>query len=160
MSKYRSHKGWYKISNPSKFIRPIDEYMESTINRDGNTYVQYKSGLERIAFCYADLNPKIKYFSVEPFNIPYLKPTDNKVHRYFIDMFLEFVTGDKFLVEIKSHHETIPPEKPRVNTARSVIRYKNAVETYMINQAKWKSAKQFAEKRGMRFIILTENELR
>lgn len=157
---YRSHKGWYKITNPSKFIRPIDEYMESTINRDGNTYVQYKSGLERIAFCYADMNPKIKFFSVEPFNIQYIKPTDNKIHRYYIDMFLEFVTGDKFLVEIKSYNETIPPEKPRVNTARSVIRYKNAVETYMINQAKWKSAREFAEKRGMRFIILTENELR
>lgn len=157
---YKSHKGWYKLNNPSKFIRPLDEYMDSTKVINEGTFVQYKSGLERIAFCYADLNPKIKYFSVEPFNIPYIKPLDNKIHRYFIDMFLEFTSGDKFIVEIKSHHETLPPEKPKVNTSRALIRYKNALETYLTNQAKWKSAKEFAESKGMKFIILTEKELR
>ncbi len=157
---YRAHRGWYKITNAHKFIKPLNEYMNSTIKRDDGTYIQYKSGLERIAFCYADLNPKVKYFSIEPFCIPYIKPTDNKPHRYFIDLFVEFVTGQKFIVEVKSFGETIPPVKPRAVTARSIIHYKQAVETYLVNQAKWESAKKFAESRGMMFIILTENELK
>lgn len=158
--KYKSHKGWYKILNQGKFIKPLDEYMQSTKQRDNEFYVQYKSALERIAFCYADLNPKITKFSVEPFNIPYVKPTDGLVHRYFIDLFLEFVTGEKFLVEIKSYNETIKPIPPKIKSPNVILRYKQQLETYLINQAKWASAKQFAESRGMKFIVLTEKQLR
>lgn len=158
MGKYISKKGWYKIINTNKFIKPLDEYMESTKLSDNNLYVQYKSKLERIAFHYADINPKIKYFSVEPFHIPYIKPTDNKVHRYFIDMYIEFVTGDKFLVEVKSSSETRQPEKPK--NKKGILRYKEAVQTFLVNIAKWKSATEFAKTKGMKFIILTENELR
>lgn len=158
MAKYTSKKGWYRIVNTNKFIRPIDEYMESTkVSKDG-MYVQYKSKLERIAFHYADINPKIRYFSVEPFHIQYVKPTDGRYHRYFIDMFIEFVTGDKFLVEIKSSSETKPPLKPK--TKSGIERYKEAVQTFMINTAKWKKADEFARSKGMKFIILTENELK
>ena len=67
--KYKSYKGWYKIINTQKFIKPLDEYMESTVFKDGNLFIQYKSKLEYIAFRFADLNPKIVKFSVEPFNI-------------------------------------------------------------------------------------------
>lgn len=153
MTKYNSKKGWYKIQNTNKFIKPLDEYMESTKRNDDGIFIQYKSGLERIAFRYADINPKVKYFSIEPFFIPYVKPLDNKVHRYFIDLYLEFVTGDKFLVEVKSYQETVKPQKKCKN-------YTEQIQTYLINISKWKSAKEFAEKRGMKFIILTEKELR
>lgn len=158
--RYNSKKGWYKILNPKKFVRPLDEYMQSTKIKDNECYIQYKSSLERIAFCYADLNPKITKFSIEPFNIPYVKPTDNKVHRYFIDMMLVFETGEKFLVEIKSYGETIPPKEPKVKNPNSIIRYKEALETFMVNQAKWEQAKQFAQQRGFKFIILTEKQLK
>lgn len=158
--KYNSKKGWYKILNPGKFIKPLDEYMQSTKMKDNDCYIQYKSSLERIAFCYADLNPRVTKFSIEPFNIPYVKPTDNKVHRYFIDMLLVFETGEKFLVEIKSYGETIPPNPPKIKNANSMIRYQEALETFMTNQAKWTQAKQFAEQRGFKFIVLTEKQLK
>lgn len=134
--------------------------MESFTQKDGLSYVQFKSKLEFIAFKYADMNPKISKFSVEPFNIQYVKPTDNKVHRYFIDMFLEFVTGDKFLVEVKSKSETYQPQKPKCLNPKTIIRYKEAIETYVINKAKWKAAEDFAKQRGMQFIILTEEQLK
>ena len=158
--KYNSKKGWYKILNPGKFIKPLDEYMQSTKMKDNDCYIQYKSSLERIAFCYADLNPRVTKFSIEPFNIPYVKPTDNKVHRYFIDMLLVFETGETFLVEIKSYVETIPPNPPKIKNANSMIRYQEALETFMTNQAKWTQAKQFAEQRGFKFIVLTEKQLK
>lgn len=153
MAKYNSKKGWYKIQNTGKFIKPLDEYMESTKKLDDGIFIQYKSSLERIAFRYADINPKIKYFSIEPFFIPYVKPTDNRIHRYFIDLYLEFVTGDKFLVEVKTYQETIKPTKKSKA-------YVEQMQTFLINTCKWKSASEFARKRGMKFIILTEKELK
>ena len=158
--KYKSHKGWYQIRHKEKFIKPIDEYMESCVQKDGYIYIQYKSMLERIAFRYADMNPKVKYFSIEPFNIPYVKPLDNKVHRYFIDMYLEFINGSKFIVEIKSKGETIRPIKPKKFTAKSILNYKESIETFVINQAKWKSAQEFAKQKNLKFIILTEEQLK
>jgi hypothetical protein len=73
-------------------------------------------------------------------------------------MYIEFNTGDKFIVEIKSSNETVLPQKPK--SVNALIRYKNALETFLINQSKWKSAKEFAQKHGMKFIILTEKQLR
>lgn len=151
----KSHRGWYKLSNPEKFIQPIDKLMESSKKIDEDILIQYKSSLERRMFVYADINPKVKYFSIEPFAIKYLKPTDNKIHRYYIDVFLEFNNGSKFLVEIKSFAETQMPSK-KLNERT----YKKQLETYLINQSKWKSAKEFADKAGLKFIIMTEKELK
>lgn len=158
--KYSSHKGWYKVLNQGKLIKPLDEYMQSTKQKNNEFYIQFKSALERIAFCYADLNPKVKRFAVEPFNIQYIKPTDNQVHRYFIDMFIEFTTGDKFMVEIKSFAETVMPVPPKVKNPKSVLNYKQQLETYIVNQAKWKAATEFAKAKGLKFIVLTEKQLR
>lgn len=148
--------GWYRLLNPDKFIKPIDEYMQSY--KDG--HVQYKSGLELTAIRYADYNKHITAWSMEPFNIKYLKPTTGKIHRYFIDMFIEFKTGAKFLVEIKPKGETIPPRKPSKNTQKAILRYQKALMTFAVNKAKWEAAEKFAELNKMKFIILTEDELK
>ena len=148
--------GWYKLLNPEKFIEPIDEHMQSF--KDG--HVNYKSSLEFKAIKYADYNKHITKWSLEPFNIKYIKPTDGKYHRYYIDLFLEFSTGDKFLVEIKPKSQTVQPQKPKKNTQKAQLNYQNALMTYHINQAKWKAAEEFAEYNDMRFIILTEEQLK
>jgi hypothetical protein len=147
--------GWYKILNQEKFIKPIDEHMKSF--KDG--HVNYKSSLELKAIRYCDYNKHIVKWSLEPFNVKYLKPTDGKVHRYYIDFFIEFSTGDKFLVEVKSKGETVPPKKPKKATDKSIMRYQKAIQTYAINCVKWEAAKKFAQERGLRFIILTEDHL-
>lgn len=152
---YNSYKGWYQLLNPNKFIKPIDEYMQSY--KDG--HVNFKSRLELKAIKYADFNKHIISWSIEPFNIKYVKPTDGKIHRYFIDLFLEFSSGDKFLVEIKPKSETLPPKKPTKNTQKASMNYQLALQTYAINQAKWKAAEEFAALNKMKFIILTDEEL-
>lgn len=152
---YNSYKGWYKLLNPEKFIKPIDEHMQSF--KDGA--VNYKSRLELKAIKYADFNKFITRWSLEPFHVKYVKPTDGKVHRYFIDLFLEFQTGDKFLVEIKPKAETLPPRQPKKASEKAMINYQIALQTYAINQAKWKAAREFAAQQKMRFIILTDEEL-
>ena len=124
-----------------------------------NGKVNFKSRLELKSIKYADYNKHIVKWSLEPFHVKYLKPTDGKFHRYFIDLFLEFSSGDKFMVEIKSYNETIPPKKPKKITNKSTMYYQQALQTFAVNQAKWKAAEKFAEENNMRFIILTEKEL-
>lgn len=158
---YKSAKrGWYKLLNPLKFIKQKDKHMKSVNETAEGILVEYKSSLELSAIRYADYNKHIVRFSLEPFAIPYLKPTDGKTHRYYIDLFLEFSTGDKFLVEVKSYGETIPPKKPKSKSQKALDSYKKALETFMINQSKWDAARKFASERGVKFIILTENELK
>ena len=66
----------------------------------------------------------------------------------------------KFIVEIKSKGETQPPKKPKVLNGKNVKYYKNSIETYLVNRAKWKSADEFAKQQNMKFIILTEDQLK
>jgi len=148
--------GWYRLVNPSKFIKPIDEHMKSY--KEG--HVNYKSSLELSAIRYADFNKHITRWSLEPFAIKYLKPIDGKYHRYYIDLVLEFVSGDKFLVEVKSSGETKPPRKPKKKTEKALINYQKALQTYYVNKAKWEAAEEFAKNNGFRFIILTEEQLK
>ena len=126
---------------------------------ESNMAIEYKSSLELKSFRYCDANPKIKRFSVEPFAIPYIKPTDNKKHRYYIDIFIEFESGAKFLVEVKSSGETRPPRKPNKLTHKSERNYRRALQTWHINSAKWEAAKKFCETHDMGFVFLTEKEL-
>jgi len=121
--------------------------------------IMYKSSLELKAFQFCDYNEKIKKFSIEPFAIQYVKPTDNKLHRYYPDLFIEFDEKNRFLVEVKSFSETQLPIKPKKITTKSTKNYKKALVTYSINQAKWSAAKDFCDKKGIRFIFLTEKEL-
>jgi len=122
--------------------------------------IEYKSSLELNAFRYADFNKHIVRFSVEPFNIKYLKPSDGLLHRYYVDMFLEFEGGHKFIVEIKSFNETILPKKSKKFTQKRERNYNKSMQTYAINTAKWDAARKFAELNNMQFIILTEKELK
>lgn len=155
---YKNHTGWYKLVNPHKFVKPHDNYMGSF--NESTMSVNFKSGLELKAIKYADFNKFVVKFSLEPFHVKYVKPTDGKVHRYFIDLFLEFQTGDKFIVEIKSKGETIPPKVPKSKTQKALMNYQKALQTFAVNEAKWTAAKKFAEDQGMKFIILTEDELK
>lgn len=156
----KSYKGWYTLINPEKFIKPIDTYMQSFRLNEDKIQLNYKSSLELKVFRYADFNKSIKKFSIEPFAIKYLKPTDGKYHRYYIDVFLELVTGEKILVEIKPKSETIPPKKPKKDTVKSRISYQKARQTYAINKAKWDAAKLFAKENNMIFTILTDEDLK
>jgi hypothetical protein len=157
---YNNYSGWYRVINKDKVIKPIDEHMKSFRLSESHIELNYRSRLELKALKYADFNKFITKWSCEPFHVKYIKPTDGKVHRYFIDLFLEFKSGDKFIVEIKSKGETTPPKPPKNKTQKAINNYQRALQTYAINQAKWKAAKEFANANKMKFVILTEDQLK
>ena len=156
-------KGWMKVLNKNKFIMQTNEsksIMNSIRLKDGEVEVNYKSSLEFKAFRYCDMNKYIKKWSLEPFSIQYYKPTTQKFHRYFVDLYIEFENSQKFLVEVKSYKETIKPTIPKKKTQKAMLNYNKAEETYAINLCKWKAAEAFCQERGIRFLILTERELK
>jgi hypothetical protein len=118
-----------------------------------------RSSWEKRAFIWADMNQSVIEWSSEEVIVPYLCETDNRLHRYFIDMYMKIRDSagqvKTFLVEIKPFSQTMPPKFPGKNTPR----YINEVQTFVKNQSKWKAARLYASERGSQFIILTEKEL-
>ena len=147
--------GFYMPINPDKWI--ITESFDTSVPR-----IKYRSSWELKFMRFCDFNDAILKVNSEGIVIPYVSPIDNRVHRYYMDFIVETVKG-VFLVEIKPYNETIPPKKtkPRKNAKKPKSRYtyEKKLETYLINEAKWKEAKKYATKRGWKFIILTEKEL-
>ena len=108
---------------------------------------------------WCDKNPSIIRWSSEETVIPYMCPTDNKLHRYFIDFKIRIQQRDGsvkvFLIEIKPAKQTLPPNFP----GRRTQKYLAESYTFIKNQAKWKAASEYAKDRGWEFKIITENEL-
>ena len=111
--------------------------------------IKYRSLWERNAFRYMDTASWVKWWNSEETVIGYICATDNKPHRYFVDLTIRTDSGRTLLVEIKPHAQTQPPKKKKLNEAL----------TYMKNTSKWKYAQKFCDERGYEFQIWTENEL-
>ena len=123
------------------------------------TNIIMRSSWETRFAIWCDTNPSILKWNSEETVVPYVCPTDNRWHRYFIDFRIQVREKSgmlkTYLVEIKPASQTRPPEVPSRKTKRFLIE----AATYMKNEAKWKAATQFAKDRGWEFIILTEHHL-
>ena len=104
---------------------------------------------------WCDKNESIVKWSSEETVIPYRCPTDNKIHRYFVDFKITTITGKTYLVEVKPAQQCQPPVYPGRNTKK----YLTESYTYIKNQAKWEAAKQYCLDRKWEFKIITEYEL-
>ena len=148
--------GWYRLKNARKYIVSKQSITE------GNG-IRYMSSYEERFFLFCDMNPAVKKWSSEPFPIPYFNELDQKVHHYYVDLYMEYEDGSgktrRTLVEIKPLKETMMPKMPVKKTGRSMMNYEKAVATFIINQAKWASAQAFCDKNGIDFKIITEKEL-
>ena len=118
----------------------------------------YRSGLELKFFRFCDDNPNVLEWGSENIIVPYISPLDNRAHRYYVDNYIAIREGSnviKYLVEIKPSKQTKPPTTKYRKRQHLLYEQKQ----YVINQAKWKAAKEFCKKKGFTFIILTEKEL-
>lgn len=104
---------------------------------------------------WCDKNESIVKWSSEETVIPYRCPTDNKIHRYFVDFKITTANGKTYLVEVKPAQQCQPPVYPGRNTKK----YLTESYTYIKNQAKWTAAKQYCLDRKWEFKIITEYEL-
>lgn len=145
-------KGTFKPKNPSKYI-------------NDPTNIVYRSSWELKVMMQLDINPNIVKWGSEEHIIRYISPIDSKVHRYFPDFFVELINRDgkkqKMLIEVKPAHQTKEPQlSNKLNKSGTVRKtYIREVQTWGINQAKWKAAENYCLDKGWKFAILTEKEI-
>tara|TARA_B100000315_G_scaffold57494_1_gene51776 strand:+ start:109 stop:459 length:351 start_codon:yes stop_codon:yes gene_type:complete len=109
---------------------------------------------------YCDTNESVIEWGSEEVIIPYLSPWDGRIHRYFPDFYIKIKQHDgsikKFIIEVKPKKQcSPPPSKPKRRTKK----WFNEVETWGINEAKWKYATEWCNNNNMEFKILTEDHL-
>jgi hypothetical protein len=119
------------------------------------TNIIMRSSWETRFASWCDKNPSVLKWSSEETVIPYRCPTDNRIHRYFVDFKITVSTGKTYIVEVKPAAQTQPPIYP----GRQTQRYITESLTFMKNQAKWEAAIEYARDRGWEFKIITEKEL-
>jgi hypothetical protein len=118
--------------------------------------IYYRSLWERQVFKFLDENSDVLAWNSEEVVIPYRCKTDNKVHRYFVDLKIQFKNGQTYLIEIKPKKQTI---EPKVRTKKTKA-YITEVLTYVKNQSKWEAASEYCADRGWHFEIWTEDVIK
>jgi hypothetical protein len=149
--------GYYEPVNPEKWI-----ITESFDMKKGKPGIKYRSSWEHMFFKFMDFNDNIVKANSEGMVIPYQNPVTGKTSKYYMDAMMETKGGKIWLVEIKPYAQTIPPKPPRGNSKnpqKAEQNYIKAIETYAINQAKWKATEILCEEKGWIFKIITEKEL-
>ena len=142
--KSRYKQGYYTPKNPDKYVGDVEK-------------IRYMSSWELSFNRFLDNNPNILQWSSEEIAIPYVKPTDGQVHRYFPDYWIQYQDAEgnlkQEIIEVKPMQQT---RRTRSRNPKTKL-YEDI--TYAINIAKWQAAKNFCDKYGMIFRILTENEI-
>ena len=141
-----TYSGRFKPTNPQKYMG------------DYNNII-YRSSWECKVMNWLDKNQDILEWGSEELIIPYKSPVDGRFHRYFPDFIVKVKTKEgttkTLIIEVKPDRQTKEP-KPRKRITKQYIQ---EVQTYGVNQAKWKYAEEYCLDRGWEFKILTEKHL-
>jgi hypothetical protein len=141
--------GLYTVKHPQKYIGDV-------------TKVRYMSSWELNAFNFLDGNQNVLQWSSENIAIPYIKPTDGRVHKYYPDLLVLYKDrhGQEHweLIEIKPSTQLVVSRSKSPKTRM----FQNL--TLAVNKAKWDSAELWCEhqrKNGMdvKFKLLTEKQV-
>lgn len=136
--------GLYTVQYPAKYM-------------GDPTKVRYMSSWELRTHTFFDTNPNVVRWGSETVVVPYIKPTDGKLHKYYVDYFVEYITksGERKieLIEVKPLKQTT---MSKARTPKTKL-YENI--TFAVNTAKWMAAKTYAESKGWQFRIVTEQSI-
>lgn len=131
--------GVYTVENIQKYV--------------GKNEPRYRSGWELMFFKYLDNNPAILQWASESVTIPYRNPLTGKNTIYVPDILMVYQhrSGERMaeLVEIKPSTQAMISEAKSIQDRASVA----------INHAKWNAASAWCKKNGLRFRVLTEQDL-
>ena len=143
---YEYKQGFFKPTNPKKY-------------RGDAENIVYRSGWEKKVMNWCDTNKSVVSWSSEEVVIPYMSPIDNRVHRYFVDFYVEAIdnNGNKqtYLLEVKPKAQTQEPKFQK----RKTKKYITEVMTWGVNEAKWKAAQEYCKDHGWQFKLITEADL-
>ena len=131
--------GKYDIVNASKYV--------------GESVPTYRSSWELAFMRMCDSHPNITKWASENVKIPYRSPVDGKYHNYVPDFMVQYTDKDGVqhveLVEIKPSNQTT------LENAKSTGQ---KIQT-AINAAKWTSAQEWCQRKGIRFKVINEDQI-
>jgi len=146
-SRSTHNQGYYTLRNPDKYRGDVNN-------------VRFMSSWELNVHKFLDNNPNVIEWASEEVVVTYIKPTDNRPHKYYIDYYVKMRNREGKIIEelweVKPERETKPPTKKGKKSQKTIL-YEQI--TYAVNQAKWKSATLFAKQHGMVFRVLTEKHI-
>lgn len=142
----RTLKGIYTPRNPEKYA-------------GDHRNIQYRSSWELILMRRFDADPNILSWGSEELVIPYHDRATGKLRRYFPDFVIKKRNKDGsieiIVIEVKPYVQSVPPERGK----KTEKRYLSECKTFATNYSKWEFATQYCQRKGWRFIIITEREL-
>lgn len=141
------YQGLFSPQNPNKYV-------------GDSSNIVFRSLWELNVMEYLDKHPDVIQWASEELIIPYLSPVDNRIHRYFPDFVAKMRTRtnqvETVIIEVKPLYQTLPPDTSKKKTKRLM----EEIKTYAVNQAKFEAAREYCQKLGWRFEIITENDLK
>jgi hypothetical protein len=137
MSKFAQ--GPYTVKNTAKYV--------------GNGVPRYRSGWELAFMRFLDNNDNVMQWASESIQIPYRNPITGKQSIYVPDFLITYKTRQNTLIaeliEIKPKKQSIIESKMS-NRDRMVV---------AINYAKWDQATKWCARNGLRFRVITEENM-
>lgn len=138
MSKFAN--GKFVITNPEKYV--------------GNHQPTYRSSWEWQFMRFCDQDPRILKWASEAIKIPYKDPFTGRNTVYVPDFFIQYAdkngTMQVELIEVKPQSQTLF-ERAGKN--------RNNQLQWAKNQVKWRAAQNWCSRQGIKFRVLTENDL-
>lgn len=108
----------------------------------------FRSSWELRAFMSLDKNPNVVKWGSENFVIPYIDVTrGNSQHRYYVDLFFELSSGEKWLVEIKPQNQSVFTPSKRKKLEKQIMEAPVVAK----NRCKWTAATAFCKSKGWHF---------
>ncbi len=133
------HQGEFTPTCPQKYV--------------GKYPIFFRSSWELKVMIKFDTHPNITKWASEAMRIPYYNPVTQKVCDYIPDFIVEYIDalGNKKIeiVEVKPAKETFVESAKTLNNKIALV----------VNEAKWKSAAQWAQSNGMTFRVMTEQDI-
>jgi hypothetical protein len=122
----------------------------------GKIPIQTRSSWELKMCQFLDINPKIVEWIFEPLWITYFHPIKKKPARYLPDFWIKTVNNEIFVIELGQHKHKVIRGESKSKKAKT-----RAYTNYMRieNEAKFKAAEEFCQKKGWEFKIVTEKQM-
>lgn len=137
MSKYSQ--GKYQVKNSEKYV--------------GKKVPTYRSGWEFTFMTFCDNNPAVVNWASEPFMIPYRNPFTGKNTVYVPDFMIVYVDKSG------QQHAEVIEVKPKSQVSLESARSPRDKAAAVLNMAKWTAARAWCAQQGLKFRIVTEDDI-
>ena len=133
-------RGKFNMKHPEKYV--------------GTKTPTYRSSWEWKFMQFCDTNESVQKWASEAIQIPYRDPLTGRHTVYVPDFFIQYI--DKFS---KMHVELIEIKPASQAILERVGKNKYNQAQYVKNQAKWAAANLWCRQQGIKFRIVSENDL-